>query len=194
MELADDEVYLDLDLEGGELRGARGVTLQRGRLRRVALIGSGFRFAHLQDVSFEDCDLSGVTIERCRLERVELKRCRLTGAQLRQSRASGLVLTGCPGLYLLLQEVNLRGALLTQCQLREATFQDCQLDGAEIRDSDLGEAVLMGGSWKACDVRGSRIDGLRANLGDLRGLRCDLDQAAALLRGAAGIDVVPPGL
>jgi uncharacterized protein YjbI with pentapeptide repeats len=193
MRLEEDEIYPDLDLEGGDLEGARGVTIQNGRLRRVSLVNTGFRFAHLQDVRFEDCDLSGVTFERCRLERVELLRCRLTGAQVEKSRASGLVMTGCPGLYVLFHEVNLRGALITGCQLREATLQDCDLDGAELRDTDLGEAVLMAGSWAGCDIRGSRIDGLRASLDDLRGLRCDTEQASALLRGA-GIDVVPPGL
>ena len=77
------------------------------------------------------------------------------------------------------------------CQLREATIQECELEGAEIRDCDLSMSVLLGGAWDACDLRSSRLDGLRASLEDLRGLRCDEEQAAVLLR-ASGIDVLPP--
>jgi uncharacterized protein YjbI with pentapeptide repeats len=190
MKLADSETYRDLDLAGGELAGATGVTIERSRLRGVSLAGTRLRMFQLRDVRFEDCDLSGVELDTGRLERCELHGCRLTGGRLVDVRAPGLVLAGCAGRYLQLERLEARGALIDRCELGEATILDCALDGAELRGTDLRGSVIEGGSWDGANLRGCGLEGLRVALETLRGATVDPAQAAALLQ-SAGIRVDP---
>lgn len=188
MNLADSETYGDLDLAGGTVGGAVGVSLERSRLRGVSLAAARFRMFMFRDVLFEECDLSGAELITGRLERVELRGCRITGLRMADVRAPSLALSGCTGRYVQMERVEARGALIDRCEMREATLLECSFEGAELRDTDLGESVIERGSWDGSDLRGCPIEGLRASLESLRGVTVDAGQAAALLK-AAGIRV-----
>jgi uncharacterized protein YjbI with pentapeptide repeats len=187
------ETYTDLRLDGGELPGVRGASIDGGRLRGVSLADQSFRLFHLERVVLEECDLSNCEWELPLLEEVELSGCRMTGFRIRGGKGIELKLRECHGRYAQFDGVELKESHFERCQLGESSFLRCALDRAVFLDCDLRGAVMSGVRLKGADLRGCQIDGIRASLDDLAGVTLDPRQAAAILYGHAGITVLEPG-
>ena len=63
-----------------------------------------------------------------------------------------------------------------------------------IGDCDLTDTVLTGSRLPGADLRESRLAGLRATWEELAGAILDPEQATAVLKGHAGITVLPAGV
>ena len=175
-----------LEVESGESYDdfeVRGISLDN-RLRMVRLTRG----------RFVDCDLSNAEWELPSLADVAFQRCRMTGFRMLRGRGGPVSFEGCLGRYLQLERCEFKGARLADCELVEASFMDCRLPGAVISGCDLTNSVLSGSRLPKADLRGSRIGGLRATWQELSGVILDPEQAMAVLKGHAGITVLPAGV
>jgi uncharacterized protein YjbI with pentapeptide repeats len=175
VELESGESYEDFELRGASLAGqVRMLDLRRGILL--------------------DCDLSNAEWELPSLSEVVFERCRMTGFRMLRGRGGPLSLKSCLGRYLQMERCELKDVRFDACELVEASLFECQLPGAVISDCDLTGSVLTGSRLPGADLRGSRLGGLRATWEELAGVILDPEQAMGLLKGHAGITVLPAGV
>lgn len=173
-----------MQLEDGE--SYEGLTL-----RDEALAGRRLRMIGFRAVRLVGCDLSNAEWERPALYDVAFERCRLTGFRMTQARGAGVVFSDCQAQYLQLEGCKVERLRFERCLAVEASFMRSRLPGVVFVETDLTSAVMSGCSLAGGDLRGCRIGGIRAQIADFAGTTVDSEQAAALLKGEAGIEVRP---
>jgi uncharacterized protein YjbI with pentapeptide repeats len=161
---------------------------------RGASLADRLRMLRLSRGRFVDCDLSNAEWELPSLVDVVFERCRMTGFRIVRGRGGRLSFEDCLGRYLQMERCEFKDARFAGCQLVEASFVGCQLPGSVITGCDLTGSVMSGSRFPKADLRGSRIGGLRASWEDLAGVILDPEQAMAVLKGHAGITVLPAGV
>ncbi|MBJ7601215.1 pentapeptide repeat-containing protein [Candidatus Nephthysia bennettiae] len=161
---------------------------------RGASLADRLRMLRLSRGRFVDCDLSNAEWERPSLVDVVFERCRMTGFRIVRGRGSGISFDGCLGRYLQMERCEFKDARFTGSQLVEASFVGCQLPGAVMTGCDLTGSVMSSSRFPNADLRGSRLGGLRATWDELAGVILDPEQAMAVLKGHAGITVLPAGV
>src|SRR4051812_9081530 len=158
--------FVDCDLTEVTSSGAtfdrcefRGVQLNASTHERSRFTGCLFAHTSFFTATFRGCKLTGsefvdVTLRPITVEGGDWSYVQLRGADLR-----GLVLAGVNLQEADLSEANLHRASLADSNLGRATLRSANVTEADLAGADLVGVDLAGLSW-----RGTRIDGLQAQL------------------------------
>jgi uncharacterized protein YjbI with pentapeptide repeats len=189
-ELAVDARYENFILAEAVLAGqsARDVTFDRVWFERVRLNKTHLPGVHVSDGRFAACDLAEANWDKAFLTRVELTASRLLGFRAIEGRIRDAVFTDCTAPLALFFGTSFRAVRFTSCVLTEASFQEADLAGVIFDRCDLREANFHGATLAGADLRGSRVEGIRAGIKELQGAIVDPVQAAQLA-GAFGLVV-----
>ena len=169
---------------------AEDADLGNARLRDMKLTD-----VHWRSTRVRDSDLTGVRWDGARLVGVVFENCDLTGMQvLGRSHLSDVTFTNCKLSYTNWFDVVFDQVTFLDCRIREARFASLRLRAVRMHRSDghgsSFDRVTLEASGDL-DLRGSSIDDT-TGLAEIRGLRVDTTQAAAIgagLLAAAGITV-----
>jgi fluoroquinolone resistance protein len=172
-----------LQLATASLAGKR---LTRCWFERATLTGADLRRTMLDDVTFYECDLSSVKLAGASLAEVVFRGCKLLGVDWSNVTRS---LIGQP---LVFERCQLDFGIFQGMNLRASTFRDCSAREVELTGADLGEATFHGCDLDRArfaatrlvdaDLTGARNYELDPRENDVRGLKVDLPEGAALLR------------
>jgi len=198
-------VLAHASLRGAKLDGAR---LRGANLGRATLAGASLVGADLAGVELMGADLTGAVLRGVDLRGASFLQTKLTNADcseaqteqltLVQAEVTGLRLVGASLVRATFVQLDLTGADFSRAELDHATFLGCtapgvsfagaRLDGARfVKECDLTGAVLTGASLRACNLRGTSMQG--ADLGHARLEDADLSEcmlrAASLVRAVA---------
>lgn len=168
--------HVDVWFLGGDQSGVSGEgSLRRCAVNRLDLSGSTLSDLELMDVCLSEVDLSNAKVRAGIARRVELLRCRAIGLRLTVESASDFYAQDTKLDFAVLEIGRAKGiAVFDSCSFREAVitgdmsnvlFMGCDLTGAEFAASQA----------RGCDLRGSRLRGVRGLL-SLRGAKISADQ------------------
>lgn len=144
----------ELSLSGTQLMDGRiaDLTTQRARLDDLSL----------HSVEFSDCDLSGLRWVDSKLSRVTFTNCRMLGALWENVTFDDVAFERCKLDYAAFTRLRTVGsAIFADCSLREARFSGSDLSGVAFNECDLHLTEFDGGTYRACDLRGNDLSGLR---------------------------------
>jgi uncharacterized protein YjbI with pentapeptide repeats len=170
-----------------ELARVESLGASGGSVSRFELTGSRFRALELEDVrlldgrvssmqtetarvkgldarcvEFDGCDLGGLRWTGGKLSRTRFDGCKLLGARFENVAMDHVVFSDCRLDYALLERVRATGPVLfVRCSLREAEFRGCDLARSLFDDCDLGLTDFGPGGYRACDLRGNNLSGIR---------------------------------
>ncbi|MGW4130553.1 pentapeptide repeat-containing protein [Amycolatopsis japonica] len=187
-----DTVHLD----GGEQDGARGGgEIAHSLVSEVSLANARLDRLTLSDVVFEGVDLSNAAIRDLSARRVEILRCRAIGLGVAITAATDLYVENARFDYASVTVERVKGAVVfSGCSFRETVFSG-DLSRLTFVDCDFTETEFAATSAVDCDLRGSRLSGVRGLL-TLRGAKITGEQAvsvAGILATESGLSVQPSG-
>jgi uncharacterized protein YjbI with pentapeptide repeats len=159
-----------------------GVALDSCEVRRSVFEESVFSRLRLLDTRLEKCNVSNARWEKAHLRRVEFLHCRLVGISIAEADATDLLVKDCKAQFLRCTGAKLRNTRFEDCELSDADFRATALHGVafincDLRNADFGQAKL-----NAVSLRGSTLDGIKVEAGQLRELTIDPLQALVLVR------------
>jgi len=180
-------------LEGGDQDGVRGGgEIARSLVSEVSLANARLDRLTLSDVVFEGVDLSNAAIRELSARRVEVLRCRAIGLGVSIASASDLYVENARFDYASLTVERVKGAaVFSGCSFRETVFSG-DLSRLTFVDCDFTETEFAATGAAGCDLRGSRLSGVRGLL-TLRGAKITAEQAvsiAGILAAESGLSVV----
>ncbi|OXM47274.1 hypothetical protein CFP71_35650 [Amycolatopsis thailandensis] len=188
--------YFDFDsvhLDGGEQDDVRGGgEIVRSLVSEVSLANARLDRLTLSDVVLEGVDLSNAAIRELSARRVEILRCRAIGLGVSIASASDLYVENARFDYASLAVERVKGPVVfSGCSFRETVFSG-DLSRLTFVDCDFTETEFAATGAADCDLRGSRLSGVRGLL-TLRGAKITADQAvsiAGILAAESGLRVV----
>ncbi|MFK0247861.1 pentapeptide repeat-containing protein [Amycolatopsis azurea] len=189
-----DAVHLDGgDQDGGDQDGVRGGgEIVRSLVSEVSLANARLDRLTLSDVVLEGVDLSNAAIRELSARRVEILRCRAIGLGVSIASASDLYVENARFDYASLTVERVKGAaVFSGCSFRETVFSG-DLSRLTFVDCDFTETEFAATGAAGCDLRGSRLSGVRGLL-TLRGAKITAEQAvsiAGILAAESGLSVV----
>ncbi|OXM52941.1 pentapeptide repeat-containing protein [Amycolatopsis alba] len=184
-----DSVHLD----GGDQDGVRGGgEIARSLVSDVSLANARLDRLTLSDVVLEGVDLSNAAIRELSARRVEILRCRAIGLGVSIASASDLYVENARFDYASVAVERVKGsAVFSGCSFRETVFSG-DLSRLTFVDCDFADAEFVATAAVDCDLRGSRLSGVRGLL-TLRGAKITSEQAvsvAGILAAESGLSVV----
>ncbi|EMD25917.1 pentapeptide repeat-containing protein [Amycolatopsis azurea] len=182
-----------VQLEGGDQDGVRGGgEIARSLVSEVSLANARLDRLTLSDVVLEGVDLSNAAIRELSARRVEVLRCRAIGLGVSIASASDLYVENARFDYASLTVERVKGAaVFSGCSFRETVFSG-DLSRLTFVDCDFTETEFAATGAAGCDLRGSRLSGVRGLL-TLRGAKITAEQAvsiAGILAAESGLSVV----
>ncbi|MGK4594802.1 pentapeptide repeat-containing protein [Amycolatopsis sp. w19] len=191
--------HFDFDtvhLDGGEQDGARGGgEIAHSLVSEVNLANARLDRLTLSDVVLEGVDLSNAAIRDLSARRVEILRCRAIGLGVAITAATDLYVENARFDYASVTVGRVKGAVVfSGCSFRETVFSG-DLSRLTFVDCDFTETEFAATSAVDCDLRGSRLSGVRGLL-TLRGAKITGEQAvsvAGILATESGLSVQPSG-
>lgn len=172
--------YEDTRFTGGDQAGVVG----EGTLRRCLVAGVDVSDARLSPVDLTDVGLTGVDLSNATVgvgiaRRVEWEHCRGMGLRLGLERVEDFYAQDCRLDYATVEMGRVKGLAVFQgCSLREAVISG-DLSSVLFLDCDLTGAEFAARRAEGCDLRGSRLDGVRG-LVSLRGARIHAEQVVSV--------------
>lgn len=187
-----EETYRNMNVSERDFCGQSAdlVTLSRGRLVRVGLARTTLPGLSMEGMVLEGCDLANARWEESRFVKVQARECRMTGIGLFSSRGTECLFDSCEVSFGDFRSSVFRKCRFMNCNLRGADFQGADLRETLFENCNLCEAQFSFTRLEGTDLRGSRIDGLRVGMDNLRGAIVDPFQAARLA-GLMGLRVIP---
>ncbi|MEU3765851.1 pentapeptide repeat-containing protein [Amycolatopsis keratiniphila] len=187
-----DSVHLD----GGEQDGARGGgEIAHSLVSDVSLANARLDRLTLSNVVFEGVDLSNAAIRELSARRVEILRCRAIGLGVAITSATDLYVENARFDYASVTVERVKGSVVfSGCSFRETVFSG-DLSRLTFVDCDFTETEFAATAAVGCDLRGSRLSGVRGLL-TLRGAKITGEQAvsvAGILATESGLSVQPSG-
>jgi fluoroquinolone resistance protein len=172
-----------LQLAAASLAGKR---FTRCWFERATLTGADLRNTVLDDVTFHECDLSSAKLAGASLSEVVFRGCKLLGVDwssvTRSLIGQPLVFEGCQLDFGIFQGMNLRASTFRDCSAREVELSGADLGEATFHGCDLDRARFAATRLVEADLTGARNYELDPRENDVRGLKVDLPEGAALLR------------
>ena len=153
-----------------------------GLSEQVDLLSSNCKLksSHFTDVRFENCDLSNISFAECALYRVEFISCKLVGTNLAEATLNHLYMKDCNARYLNLSMSKINQARFSTCDLRNSDINDCKLTSIAFKNCELVESEFSHTPLRGIDLSDSHIEGIHANLPDIRGAIVNTAQAMDL--------------
>ncbi|ANN18711.1 hypothetical protein SD37_25840 [Amycolatopsis orientalis] len=181
-----DSVHLD----GGDHDGVRGGgEITRSLVSDVHLANARLDRLAWSDVVFEGVDLSNAVIRELTARRAEILDCRAIGLGVSITSASDLYVENARFDYASVDVVRVKSAVVfSGCSFRETVFSG-DLSRLTFVDCQFTETEFAATGAVGCDLRGSRLSGVRGLL-TLRGAKITSEQAVSL----AGIIAAESGL
>lgn len=158
-----------------------GMQINAAICNRVQARGTHWRDLHLRDVRLNGCDLANGDWLGTRLHRVEVTDSRLTGLSLGESTLADVRFSNCKADAAWFKNSAWERCILERCDLHEANFEGAKLNGVIFRDCDLRQVRFTGAQMEGADLRGSQLQGLIAEPGDLRGCIIEPLQASDII-------------
>jgi uncharacterized protein YjbI with pentapeptide repeats len=162
---------------------ARHIGFDQIIFQHVRLSNTHLKKAQLLDSRLTACDLANGEWPEATLQRLELLDCHLTGFRAIEARLQDVLFQECSGSFVQLRFAVLKSVHFERCNLSGIDFQEAKLTNVSFVDCDLSEADLSGATLINVDLRGSKIDGMRAGVQELKGTTLDHTQALAFVRG-----------
>lgn len=189
---ADEATWVERRIGGaqGERSRARAPAFERCRFARASLCDSNWERARLLDVELAHVDAANARWLEASWRRVAVRAGRWTGFDGSDGRYEDVRFSDCRMDYALLQRARFRRVRFERCDLTSAELAGADLRGVALRDCTLTHANVAGARLVGCDLRGSRLDGLVAGPGDLRGAIVSVGQLPEVA-GLFGVDVRP---
>lgn len=184
LERLDDDFLCERSLiDQAGLRGARasGVGFDACVIRRTALEASILSRLRMTDVALEKSNCNNARWERAHLRRVWFSGCRLTGFSLAEADCREAVFKDCKADFLRMDRGDMRNVRFEDCVLTDAEFGEANLRNAVFKNCDLTNANFVQAKFSAVDVRGSKLDRIKIEPNQLRGLIIDPLQALVLI-------------
>jgi uncharacterized protein YjbI with pentapeptide repeats len=188
--LEDLEKYAQLILENESYanQGAQHIGFDQVLFQHVRLNNTRLKKLQLLDSRLTACDLANAEWPEASLHRLELLDCHLTGFRAIEAGLQDILFQECSGGFVQFRFSVLKSVRFERCNLSGIDFQEAKLTNVTFIDCDLSETDLSGATLVNVDLRGSKIDGMRAGLQELKGATLDPTQALAFVR-ALGIKV-----
>ncbi|MFJ8911521.1 pentapeptide repeat-containing protein [Amycolatopsis sp. NPDC102389] len=185
-----------VQLDGGEQDGARGGgEIARSLVSDVSLANARLDRLTLSDVVLEGVDLSNAAIRELSARRVEILRCRAIGLGVAITSATDLYVENSRFDYASVTVERVKGSVVfSGCSFRETVFSG-DLSRLTFVDCEFIETEFAATAAVGCDLRGSRLSGVRGLL-TLRGAKITAEQAvsiAGILATESGLSVQPSG-
>ena len=194
----EDQIFSD-DAVEGELAGA-GVSALRvsGRLLRCQLRATGrtIRGCTFEKCVFIGCSFKNLTLVNCSFNvcvfkwadffRTLFRDCRLMGCEVLGARCTGMSVQGGDWSYANLANLKFSRQTLHGVRLRETALSGCSFSECDLTDCDLTRATVHGASFRACDLRGSVLDGVAVTEASWAGSKIDLAQCIVIAQEATG--------
>jgi uncharacterized protein YjbI with pentapeptide repeats len=183
--LEDGEKYTQRILENKSFANqeARHVGFDQVVFHHVRLNHTRLKKVQLLDSRLTACDLANGEWSEASLQRLELLDCHLTGFCAIEARLQDLLFQECSGSFVQFRFAALKSVRFECCTLSGIDFQGARLTNVAFVDCDLSEADLSGATLVNVDLRGSKIDGMRAGVHELKETTLDPTQALAFVRG-----------
>lgn len=163
---------------------AEGIELTESCVRNATAADCGMRGSLATDVSFEGCDFSNADFESAFFERCRFVSCKLMGTQANMATFSNVSFEDCTLRFALFDRACFRDVRFSNCDLECAEIPEAKLLRVDLEACSLARANLFRTSLSGIDLSGCDIEGvvLSDGLGELRGCRLDLWQAAGIAR------------
>lgn len=191
-QIQDQAYYTQLTLMHENLTDqiANHLTFDQVLFQSIRMSNTRLKKVQLLDSRFTTCDLANAEWAEANLRRVELIDCQLTGFRAIEAVVQDALFKGCNGSFAQFRFATLKQVRFEHCDLSEADFQEASLSDVTFIGCNLHHVEMSGAKLVGVDLRGSKIDGLRAGLNELKGAILDPGQALAFVRGI-GIRVEP---
>jgi uncharacterized protein YjbI with pentapeptide repeats len=178
------------DLSGAR---ARGVAVRESRLDGTRLAAAELEGLELVDVELSGCDLANLRAgPRGGWIRIRAANCRMTGLEFTEGVLRDATLQDCRIDLASFGGARLQRVSFENCSLAQTDFLEAELDAVRFVGCDMTATDLRGARIHRCELRGSRLEGLRG-VERLRGAAMpwvDIVGAAGLWAQALGIAVL----
>ncbi|HJT56285.1 MAG TPA: pentapeptide repeat-containing protein [Ktedonobacteraceae bacterium] len=183
--LEDLEKYAQLLLENESFANqeAQHIGFDQVLFQNVRLNNTRLKKMQLLDSRLTACDLANAEWPEASLQRLELLDCHLTGFRAIEAQLQDILFQECSASFVWFRFAVLKSVCFKHCNLSGADFQGATLTNVTFVDCDLSEADLSGARAINIDLRGSKIDGMRAGVQELKEATLDPTQALAFVRG-----------
>ena len=209
----DEEVhYLNCTFTGLELNGLNGTTFTKccfvassfasctarsSRFEHCEFYdrdnetGTNFKFADLQDCTFDHCDMSLADFSRSKLYQTEFIGCQMTGANFLSATSchtignsvelSSVTFTDCNFAYADLRNIRMPEADFSGSRMSHVHLDKADLTDAVLADCELHQVEAEGIMLRGADLRGATLSGLDVRQIDVTGVKIDALQAPIIL-------------
>lgn len=168
------DVSFDASYEHG--RTIRGCTFEK-----CVFIGCSFKNLTLVNCSFNVCVFKSADFFR-----TLFRDCRLMGCEVLGARCTGMSVQGGDWSYANLANLKFSRQTLHGVRLRETALSGCSFSECDLTDCDLTRATVHGASFRACDLRGSVLDGVAVTEASWAGSKIGLAQCIVIAQEATG--------
>ncbi|HXP89211.1 MAG TPA: pentapeptide repeat-containing protein [Bryobacteraceae bacterium] len=169
-----DRLIQGIRVEG---RAAGTLRIEASVLDHVSLANSSFGSIVCKDVRLVGCDLANLETRGLMLVRVEFINCRMTGFRAGEADGQDVLISEGDQRYSQFRFSRFKSAEFDSCNFEDADFQGTDLSGAIFRTCNLKNAEMSKVRLLNTDLRGSLVEGLQLNAGDIRGAVVDPAQA-----------------
>lgn len=173
------------------LAAMEGVTLQFTGCQFDKCVFEPSRLKRLDfvDCVFNQCELSNFDVPGYALKRVSFIGCRMTGAGFANGAMRDVTFENGMLDYFAVSESKLERVVFMGCPMRESQWSNVKLSRVRFDHDDLTKTQWSFTPLNGIDVTTCRLEGIRVDLYDLRGLRIAPEQAVSLC-GLMGVEIV----
>lgn len=177
-------------IAGGPLVDSRlrNGLLEHSILDSIMVIEANADAMIVRHVRMERCDWSNSSIESASWTTTFVEGSKLTGAKLNRATLKDVTFRECRADFAQFQQAKLVRVIFENCNLKHAYFNDATMPKTVFSGCDLSEADFSHAKMKGCDLRRSRIDGIRIAPEQLASVIVTPDQAL-YLAGLLGLDI-----
>jgi len=151
--------------------------------QQVRMNNTLFKQTQVLDSRLTGCDLANAEWFKAAFHRVELLDCHLTGFRSPEANFQDTLFKECSAAFAQFRFATFKTVLFESCDLSDADFEGANFSGVTFTNCNLRNVELLGAKLVGVDLRGSKIDGLRAGPRELKGAILDPAQALAFVRG-----------
>jgi uncharacterized protein YjbI with pentapeptide repeats len=189
LEELDDAQLGEFELSECNFNGqeAARVDLLDGQLTRVLVIGTSMPKARFQNLIVSKCDFSNAELVSSKHTRLAYSDCKMVGLKIPESAFTDVSFDNCIANLLHLYGSKLSNVIFKGCNLKNADFRSVQMENVRFENCEMQQAEFYGAQLQNVDLSGSRLDGVKANAGDLKGAIIDSQQLIEMAEGFAGM-------
>lgn len=171
---------------------AAGVSVTGSCLEDADLSAAALHGLSLRDCELRRANLANVDARGGSLRRVVVEGGRLTGLTLAEGRLEDVTLRGCRADLCSFGRALLLRVVFEDCILRDCDFAETRLQSVRFERCDLSAADFGDARFTRCEVRDSRLEGVRApaRLSGVAMTLSDIVAASTTFAAALGVEVL----